>query len=66
MAYYKATQRIIRAEGRRERGDVWRASLAETDRGLVSGHIEILKIPEGVIIIEEVQDVGTFGSYEGA
>lgn len=65
MLYYKATQRVIRADGRRERGDVWRAMLAETDRGILRGHIEVLEIPEGVIIIEKVGDIESSQAREG-
>lgn len=65
MPYYKATQRVIRADGRRERGDVWRASLSEKDRGILNGHIEVLEIPEGVIIVEE-ESLDSSETQEGA
>ena len=68
MTYYKATQRALGRYGRKEKGDVFLTNPALAQHGLRVGVLEELLIPEGVSILEEVEDVygaGTNETHEG-
>lgn len=65
VTYYKATQRALGRYGRKEKGDVFLTNPATAQHGLRVGVLEELLIPEGVILLEEVEDVYDSRGREG-